>query len=262
MASRNKLLQSDPVISVIVPVHNAADVLERALSSIVQQSYPHLEIIIFDGGSTDGSLEIIDRYSEHLTHWRSQPDQGIYDAMNQAAALAAGDFILFQGADDILVNCLHKVVRHIRRRDHVYYGDVYMPRKNKVYDGEFSVSKLANKNICHQAIFYPRNVFAHYQFDLRYRILADWDLNIKLWADKRYKLKYIPVLITIYNDSGLSADAIDEPFQQDKAHLIAAHLARDLKRQERYFNLQRSLSKILDSLRLKIIVKRIFRRTY
>jgi len=90
-----------------------------------------------------------------------------------------------------------------------------------VYDGKFSSWKLLRRNICHQAMFYPRSVFDRHQFSLSYPRLADWEFNLRCYADDKLRFEYIPVDIARYNDvTGVSATAKDQQFIRDQARII------------------------------------------
>jgi glycosyltransferase involved in cell wall biosynthesis len=89
-----------PVISVIIAVHNAACTLQQCLDSVAAQTYPHVELIVMDGGSSDGTVDLLKKNAAVITNWRSEPDTGIYNAWNKALTLATGDWVCFLGADD------------------------------------------------------------------------------------------------------------------------------------------------------------------
>lgn len=92
--------RSTPVISVIIAVYNGHSTLRQCLDSIIGQKFQNMELIVIDGGSTDGTLELLGEYSSHLAYWISEPDKGIYNAWNKALVHAKGDWICFLGADD------------------------------------------------------------------------------------------------------------------------------------------------------------------
>jgi glycosyltransferase involved in cell wall biosynthesis len=206
-------------ISVITVTFNAVDVLEQTILSVLNQSFKNIELIIIDGKSSDGTVELINKYSDMIT-LVSEPDKGIYDAMNKGVKIATGDWIYFLGAGDILLNVLHKILPHLKARNTIYYGDVYKLDELKIYDGEFSPFKFAVKNICHQSIFYPSMVFKRYEFDLKYRLQADYDLNLKCYGDKQIHYVYVPALIAAYDGDGMSANILDIPFFKDKLKSI------------------------------------------
>ena len=215
-----------PLISIITVVLNAADTLERAIQSVLKQGFDDLEYVIIDGGSTDGSLDIIRRYESEIRYWRSEPDAGLYDAMNKGVRASNGRWVLFLGADDLLVGNLRDITPLLKDERTVYYGDVYMPKRGVVYDGRFSPYKIMFANICQQAIFYPRGVFESHSFDTRYRLWADHAFNIICYGDARFRFKYIRKLVCQYNDhSGASANTVDSKFQADRESLIRAHFS-------------------------------------
>ena len=93
-------MSQDIKITVITVTFNAREALERTIQSVIRQDYSALEYIIIDGGSQDGSLELIKQYSPQLAHWTSEPDRGIYDAMNKGIACAQGEYCIFLNAGE------------------------------------------------------------------------------------------------------------------------------------------------------------------
>jgi glycosyltransferase involved in cell wall biosynthesis len=211
-----------PLISVITVVYNARGTIERAIQSVITQAYDNVEFIVLDGGSTDGTLDIIRRYEHAIDYWASEPDAGIYDAMNKAAGIATGDWVYFLNSDDLLVNCLDALAPRLVDSNTVYYGDVYMPQRHMLYGGRFTRYRLMFTNICHQAVFYPRSVFARHRYDTKYNVLADHAFNIAVRGDLAFRFTYLPILVCLYNDlSGHSFGATDAAFEADRASLIA-----------------------------------------
>ena len=101
-----------PRISIVTPSFNQAPFLEQTLRSVLLQGYPNLEYMVFDGGSRDGSVEILQRYSDHLTHWQSEPDRGQAHAINQGLERASGEILAWLNSDDLLLpNALHRVAK-------------------------------------------------------------------------------------------------------------------------------------------------------
>ena len=93
-----------PSITIITVSYNAVTTIEQTISSVVHQDYPKIEYIIVDGGSTDGTIDIIKKYKSHGIRWLCEPDEGIYDAMNKGVQMASGDYVEIIGADDALVS--------------------------------------------------------------------------------------------------------------------------------------------------------------
>lgn len=216
---------SSPLLSIVTVVLNGAETLERALKSVFDQGFDDLDYVVIDGGSTDGTLEILRKHESRIGYWRSEPDAGLYDAMNKGVRAAKGRWVFFLGADDLLVGRLAEIAPMLADERTVYYGDVYMPRRRRVYDGAFSSYKIMFTNICQQAIFYPRRAFESRRFDTRYRLWADHAFNIACYGDRELRFSYIGKLVCVYNDhTGASARTEDAKFQADRASLIRVHL--------------------------------------
>lgn len=209
----------NPKISVITVCYNVVDKIEETLKSVIGQSYRNLEYIVVDGGSTDGTVRMLEKYERHLK-WVSETDKGIYDAMNKGVTIASGDWIYFLGAGDTLLNVLKIVTAQMADVNCIYYGNVFMKSLQRYYDGYFPAHKLAVLNICHQSIFYPASIFKKYRYNLKYKYLADHHLNILCFGDKIFKFKYLPLTICIYEGNGLSDNNTDIDFYRDKSTLI------------------------------------------
>jgi len=214
-----------PRISVITVVFNAETKIEQTIQSVIAQDYNNIEYIVIDGGSTDQTVSVIKKYADKIAYLVSEPDNGVYDAMNKGVNAATGDWIYFLGAGDILLNTIINVVTFLRDNATIYYGDVYRLDTLKLYDGKFSSFRLAVNNICHQAIFYPASSLKKYRYDVRYKIQADHNLNMQLHGDKHYKFKYIPVVVCNYEGEGISEATWDKPFFRDKMNIIRANFS-------------------------------------
>ena len=205
-------------------VQNGEKTLEACIRSIIDQSYEGIEFIVVDGGSTDGTIDILRRYDNKISFWVSESDQGIYDAMNKGVRHATGARILFLGCDDILSADLRNVAPLLTHTNTIYYGDAYWLGRQRLYNGRFTTAKLARTNICHQAIFYPRAVFNKYAFNLRYSLQADWELTMRCFSDPEFRFQYIPLQVAIYNDlNGLSSMRRDFAIEQDYIILMWRH---------------------------------------
>ncbi len=209
-------------LSIIIPTFNSGETLEIALKSIVEQTFSQIEILIIDGLSTDNTLKIAKEYQHHFPYIKiiSEADRGVYDAMNKGIGLACGEWIYFLGSDDYLyrpstIQNFMKI-EGLQKLD-VVYGDVYRTKIKGRYDGEFTYSKLEQKNICHQAIFFRKKVFnITGNFNLRYQVLADWDHNIKWFFSSKVKFQYVDQVFATFTHGGLSSSKKDYIFLRDK----------------------------------------------
>lgn len=199
-------------ITTAIATYNSASVLREVIESVLGQDYNNVELLIIDGGSKDSTVSLIMDYADKYTNvkWISEPDKGIYDAMNKALKMATGDFLIFLGSDDHFIsnNVLTEVVSRIDDVNSVYYGDVYRNSRNDLYKGKFNSLKIACENICHQAIFYPQSIYKNNIYDIKFPIYADYIYNIRLW--NKTKFIYIPICISYYNCSGISGSGNDD----------------------------------------------------
>jgi glycosyltransferase involved in cell wall biosynthesis len=194
-----------PILSIITVVLNGARTLEKCLESVSRHHSPEIEHLVLDGGSTDGTVNILKRHEAHLAYWHSQPDKGIYDAMNQAVAKARGQWVLFLGCDDEWVISPGAILPRLQSAHTIYYGNAYWTHSQRTYDGPFSAAKLARTNICQQAILYPLAALKKHPYNLKYRLQADWELNMRCFRDPDLAFEYLPLTIANFNDGGASS---------------------------------------------------------
>ena len=203
-----------PTFSVIVPTYNAAATLHACLEGLVSQTSSDFELVLVDGDSKDETVEIARSFASTLGPrlvLHSGPDSGPYDAMNRGVSMATGNWVLFLGADDTLreAGTLAQVAAFIDGHEHsdIVYGDVMRRSTSTRHAGEFDLDRLLfETNICHQAIFYRRELFAGIgPYNLRYPVWADWDFNIRCFSNPALVTRYMDIVVANYNDlTGLS----------------------------------------------------------
>lgn len=206
------------MISVGIVVYNGAEHIRKSLESVINQPYKNIELIVVDGSSSDGTRDILNEYSQHISRLVSEPDRGIYDAMNKVCLLASGDWLIFLGCDDQLKFTFSDMAESLIRPEAVYYGNVILRSSGKISGGKFTAFRLVSRNICHQAIFYPRTVYKKYSYSLEYPWLADYAYNIRLFGDG-IAFIFLNQLVSIYNDKGGSSLG-DADFEKDKLKMI------------------------------------------
>ena len=215
--------KSTPVISIITVVYNGGETLEHTVRSVVQQTYQHVQYIVIDGGSTDNTLEILQRYRQDIAVLISEKDDGIYDAMNKGLQHATGDWAYFLGADDLLSipTIIEELVEHFKDPDSIYYGDTYLKSRNRLYNGKVTTPKFLLCNISHQAIFYPKSIFQKKNYNVRYKYFADHVHNLEIYAEDATRFVYLPRMVSIYNDQGRSSTLVDENYATDIVNLVS-----------------------------------------
>lgn len=212
-------------ISVVTVCFNAVDSIEKTVLSVINQDYDNVEYIIIDGGSTDGTVDIIKKYDDRISFWISEPDKGVYDAMNKALDHATGNYVYFLGANDILhPNILSNIFETNYPYNYILYGNVRFLPTEQIYNGRFDFLKIMFHNISHQSIFYPLMAFKNLRYPLKYPIYADHFVNIVLWGQKRWKFHYIDFVIADFQLGGLSSTCNDRDFKNDKPKIFIKYL--------------------------------------
>lgn len=213
---RKESSQSDgdlPLVSVITVVRNGAAHLAEAIESVLGQSWPNIEYIIIDGGSTDGTVDIIRTYARHIDSWVSEPDKGIFDAMNKGIAKANGELIGLLNADDWYEpGAVEAAVLAWREKaiPGIYYGDKYLVHVDLALKYEFpaSLDFWRGMTICHQAMFVHRDVYARLGcFNTCFQLAADFDFLMRA-IRKDVPLVNLHRFIVNFRDDGASAKAL------------------------------------------------------
>lgn len=203
-----------PKFSIITVTYNAGAVLEDTIQSVITQTYRNVEYIIVDGGSKDHTLDIINRYREHIHTLVSEPDKGLYDAMNKGIRLATGDYFCFLNAGDELHedDTLQLMVHSITGTElpDVLYGETAIVDEEGHFLRMRRLSAPENLNwksfkdgmlVCHQT-FFPRRELAE-PYDLRYRFSADFDWCIRIMK-KSHTLHNTHLTLIDYLNEGMT----------------------------------------------------------
>ena len=202
-----------PLVTVVTPSFNQASFLEETINSVLNQTYPNIEYIIIDGGSSDGSLEIIKKYASRLAHWVSEKDRGQTDAINKGFALAKGEVLAWLNSDDTLLpNAIEEAVAFLSENPDagMVYGDAnYIDEKSKVI-GKFPAAETdlprlrrGYVHIPQQASFFRKSLWEKVgPLDPEFFFAMDYDLWVRL--AERTELKYLP---RIWANFRLHADA-------------------------------------------------------
>ena len=214
-----------PKISIVIVTYNAAKTLQACLNSIYNQKYHALEIVVIDGQSTDGTVKILEENRNHLAYWKSEKDQGIYDAMNKSLKHITGDWVYFLGADDVLFADFTNLAYELKDNTIIYYGRVMTLGGPTIPVNEYGFAKYG---LCHQAMIYPKAVFDKHRFNTRYPISADYALNMALYNCGDFRFEFKDHLIANFNQTGISSMAIDKAFEADRSALVRKYFGSKL----------------------------------
>ncbi|HLX54834.1 MAG TPA: glycosyltransferase family 2 protein [Aquella sp.] len=211
------------MISVIIPTNNSGLTLSISIESILNQKYGDFEILIIDNNSSDNTVDIANNFRDERISVYVENDKGIFDAMNKGIGRAKGEWIYFLGSDDKFYNdCVLLEISKYFKNQCVVYGNVKISgntswsTNGQIYDGPFSLEKLLNKNICHQAIFYNKLFLKENNvlFNINYRLCADWDFNLKCRSLTNFL--FADLIIAEFNAGGLSTlSSADDLFSRE-----------------------------------------------
>jgi glycosyltransferase involved in cell wall biosynthesis len=219
----------NPRISIITVVFNGEKVLERTIQSIHTQTYRNLEYIIIDGASNDGTLELIKQHQEVVNKWKSEPDRGLYDAMNKGLAMASGDYVLFLNAGDQFYKdqTLEKVFSDGVKAD-VLYGETLIVdpegkeigmRRLKTPEVLSWKSLMNGMLVCHQSFIVRRSISP--QYELRYKIAADYAWMLECL--KRAKtIVNTHMIISRFLEGGMNKSNIPTALKE-RFYIMASH---------------------------------------
>lgn len=208
-----------PLVTVITVVFNDCRSIEKTLINVTNQTYPNLEYIIVDGGSKDGTLEIIKKYTSKTSKYISEPDNGIYDAMNKGVAMAMGEWVIFMNSGDWFyeLTTVEDVFSNFDTTDaEIIYGNTLKRSVDKSrIDIPSKPSTFWRNLVVHQSIFSRRTLNLKYPFDLQFKVAADFDFIFKIFYFK-HKAVYIDTIISSFDMTGFSKDNRYIGFREDR----------------------------------------------
>lgn len=219
-------------VSIITVCKNSGSCIERAIRSVVDQTYEGIEYIIIDGGSQDNSVEIFDRYADHIDILVNEPDTGIYNAMNKGLDRCSGEIVYFLNSDDYLFD--DQVVADVagafkENADmQLLYGNILVagPRtKTIVAYPDISRPYFYKNTICHQAIFAKKALFDRIgRFDETYVIHADTDWLLRVYFKMREAMIYMDRTVCVFSTGGICGDPVSaEQYKYDRQEISAKY---------------------------------------
>lgn len=201
-------------ISVVTVCYNCVNEIEETILSVLNQTYDNIEYIVIDGASTDGTVDIIRKYTDRITYWVSEPDKGIYDAMNKGIAVASGDYINFMNAGDRFAE--RKVMenifddeKNIAGCDIIYGNAIFAYPWGKVLIKPRSLTDFKSFDpIFHQSSFTRLSLLKTTPFDISYKIAGDYNFFYHSYINGK-KFYYLDSVIAVFDAAdGISSNAI------------------------------------------------------
>lgn len=202
-----------PFISIITIVYNGESYLEKTIQSVICQTYPNIEYIIIDGGSSDNTLTIVEKYEHQISLFVSEPDRGIYDAMNKGLALSSGEWVTFLNGGDQYVDS--KIIKNIfgspvKELDFIY-GDVIV--KSSSHENYIKARPISKQNlkkgieVCHQSMFARKAIAPAYNLSYKYKAEYNWVIDIFQKIDGARTL-HVEMPIVYYALGGFSESGL------------------------------------------------------
>ena len=202
-----------PLISIITVVYNGSKTIEQTIQSVLNQSYKNIEYIIIDGGSTDGTIKIIKEYEKDISHWLSEPDKGLYDAMNKGIALAKGELIGMINSDDwyeldAVKTIIDTYLKHPDKR--IFHGDRFdididgNKRKYRFNKSKFKF-KYFSMTFNHPSMFIHRDIYKVAKYNIEFKSIADYEFVLKVFLKNEDFFCYVPLTYVNYRLDGISA---------------------------------------------------------
>ena len=268
------------IISIITINFNNKIGLEKTIQSVIQQTYKSFEFIVIDGSSADGSKDVICEYQSHFSYFVSEPDTGIYNAMNKGILKAKGEYLLFLNSGDILVNkdVIKNALIHLNIED-VISGDILIVENYKTNMGiskdEISLDWFFNISLYHQATFIKRKLFFDYgMYNESFKIGGDYEFFIRLFFREKCTYKHVNIIVAKFTADGISnnlayleinrqevkvawllnvSEATYKEF--DRYYTLLQTDEVYLKSRSRFFNVTTKFSKFLYSIKFFIYKK-------
>jgi len=200
-----------PVVSIVTVVFNDGEKIEELIHDVTNQTYPNIEYIIIDGGSTDGTLDIIKKYADKIDYWVSESDKGIYDAMNKGVSIATGEWVNFMNAGDAFYRptTIAEVIEAMPPSADLVYGHTYYKENEKLtLITTYNVEDLWMSMICsHQSLLVRTDILKKHPFNIRYKISSDFDFIYYCYVN-RYRFFDTKKIIAVHAVDGVSEQNI------------------------------------------------------
>jgi glycosyltransferase involved in cell wall biosynthesis len=218
----------NPIITIITINYNDKIGLEKTIQSVTSQTWKDFEYIVMDGNSSDGSKEVIEKYKNQISYWKSEPDSGVFNAMNKAIRASTGTFLLFMNGGDVFCNTtvLEEINTQLKPEFDIYYGNQINKKPSserlKTYSEKLTFSFFYSSSLNHQSTFIRKSLFdEHFYYSENYKIASDWEFFIYTICHKNVPYKYLNKTIAIYDITGISSNPANKAlFYGEKKEIL------------------------------------------
>jgi glycosyltransferase involved in cell wall biosynthesis len=221
-------------VSVITVCMNAADHIEEAIRSVKEQTYPCIEYLVIDGASTDGTLDVIQPHRSRIDHLVSEPDTGLYHAMNKGVQTASGDVLYFLNADDRLhdPNVLADMMKPFNHDPDLdlAYGEILLDRNGQLVDWWMQITMpdrrgLCKSTICHQSLLIRASLFESTgPFDEQYRAVADYDWIYRAVVESNARIVHLDRRVAVVGTMGITFSTSE--WKREKRDVLRRYYSR------------------------------------
>lgn len=191
--------------SIITINYNNREGLKKTIESVVNQSYRDFEYIVIDGGSTDGSVEVIKEYADKITYWVSEPDKGIYNAMNKGIVQAHGEYLNFMNSGDCFYNenVLKEILQYLD--SDIVTGKIYYEGgPHGFWKDNVTMLDFFKGSLEHQASFIKKELFSNKLYDESFKIIADWKFFVETLIYGNASFHNLDTVVCLFDTSGIS----------------------------------------------------------
>lgn len=225
-------------LSIITINFNNRDGLRKTIESVVNQTWQEFEYIIIDGGSTDGSVEVIKEFADRIDYWVSEPDKGIYNAMNKGIDKATGEYCLFMNSGDWLYsNDILQTINNELCNIDIISGDMqYTTGYTKLSPSTISFRFLYTNSLPHQSSFIRTELLKNNPYDEKYKVISDWIFFIKTLIIQEGSYKHVNVIISLFDTSGISETNLSLNIKERKKYLCSKFPSWMLRDYEHFTN--------------------------
>ncbi|MBJ6119794.1 glycosyltransferase [Pontibacter sp. BT310] len=252
-----------PKLSIITINYNNKKGLLKTVKSVIKQEFNDCEYIIIDGGSTDGSIDIIKEYSNLISYWVSEHDRGIYHAMNKGIVRASGEYILFLNSGDFLVSDILSSLKFADLKEDIIYFNLEFLERNgshiQVYPSTLSFRYLSTYSLPHQGALIKMDLFKKYgYYNENYSIVSDWSFFLITIAKHNATYKHINITFASVEREGISCDPQNnEMINLERQQVLLSEFNLFLEDYKHYYELERQSLKLKNNRLFRLLNKLI-----